>query len=312
MTQLSLVSELSRYGPQAPSEPSPPYADALAYCRHLARGHYENFAVASRLMPRALLPHFYAIYAYCRWADDLADEVSDKQQSRELLDWWESQLDDCFAGQCEHPVFVALARTIEEYSLPRQPLADLLDAFRQDQDVTRYATHAEVLDYCRRSANPVGRLILHLGRCHDDRRGVLADHVCTGLQLANFCQDVASDWQRGRVYLPADTLQAVGGDESMLAAGRCTPQLRRALEIEVDRAESYLRNGEPLIALMPAPLRTQVALFIGGGLSILRSIRRMDYNVWRRRPTVSKPRKLALLVSSWWQTRNLTTKDASP
>src|SRR5262249_5390131 len=157
-----------------------------------------------------LRPHFYAIYAFCRRADDLADETGDPQLSLSLLDDWQQQLDLCYAGQPQHPVFVALRETIEEFLIPPEPFVRLLTAFRQDQHVTRYATHADVLDYCRNSANPVGRLILYLGRCHDERRGALADSICTGLQLANFCQDVARDWAKGRIYLPCETLAAAG------------------------------------------------------------------------------------------------------
>jgi squalene synthase HpnC len=310
MSQLTVTAELARYGPHAAAARPPSYAEALDYCRRLARSHYENFAVVSPLLPRALRPHFYAIYAYCRWADDLADESARSGDKLWLLAWWEHELDRCYAGDVEHPVFVALRETIREYSIPRQPLADLLTAFRQDQAVRRYATAGDVLAYCRNSAQPVGRLILYLGRCHDARRGELSDSICTGLQLANFCQDVARDWDIGRVYLPQSTLDAAGYTEAMFARRECNEAFRRALGEEVDRAERYLRAGAPLVGLMPPALRLQVALFVGGGLEILAAIRRQDYDVWRTRPRVSRWTQLRLLARSWWHVRRLPYAEA--
>ena len=197
--------------------------------------------MASWLLPRHLLPHFYAIYAYCRWADDLADEIGQPGESLRLLDWWESQLDRCYAGQAEHPVFIALLPTIEEFSIPKEPFERLLTAFRQDQRVTRYATAEDVLAYCQNSANPVGRLVLYVGRCHDEERGELSDSICTGLQLTNFCQDVARDWARGRIYLPRATLDQAGYTDAMFARREFNEAFRRAMREEVDRAEHYLR-----------------------------------------------------------------------
>jgi squalene synthase HpnC len=303
MTQLSVTAELARYGPGAALHKQPSREEAAAYCRRLARTHYENFTVASWLLPKRLLPHFYAVYAYCRWADDLADDSPNIEENLRLLDWWEEQLAACYAGAPRHPVFVALRPTIEAFSIPEQPFADLLMAFRQDQRVARYATPEDVLAYCRNSANPVGRLILHLGRCHDDARAPLSDSICTGLQLANFCQDVASDWAIGRVYLPQSTLVHAGYSEEHFARREFNDAFRRAMREEVDRAERYLREGEPLAARMPRELRLQVALFVAGGLEIVRAIRRADYNVWRRRPRVSRLARLRLFAGSWWQSR---------
>jgi squalene synthase HpnC len=306
MTQPSVTADLARHGPHS-SEPSlPSRAEALSYCRRLARTHYENFSVASWLLPKHLRPHFYAIYAYCRWADDLADEASNASESARLLDWWEQQLDGCYAGKPRHPVFVALLPTIEEFSIPREPFVNLLIAFRQDQRVRRYATPADVLEYCRNSANPVGRLILYLGRCHDEPRARLSDAICTGLQRANFCQDVARDWALDRVYLSQSTLARAGYTDAMFADRRCNDAFRLAMREEVDRAEQSLRDGEPLIDLMPRPLRLQVALFAAGGREILQAIRRQDYDVWRRRPTVSRLTKLKLLTRTWWRARRAT------
>ena len=179
------------------------------------RRHYENFTVASRLLPRRLRQHVCNIYAYCRWADDLADEIGDPQRSLALLDWWETQLRDCYDGRAAHPVFIALSETIRKFDIPAEPFLDLLVAFRQDQRVTRYETIDQVLEYCRCSANPVGRLVLYLGRCHTPERARLSDSICTGLQLANFCQDVARDWDRGRIYLPQADCRRFGYDEAV-------------------------------------------------------------------------------------------------
>lgn len=289
--------------------------EARAYCRRIARSHYENFTVASWLLPRRLLPHFYSIYAYCRFADDLADELGGAEQSLAALDWWETELDRCYAGIPRHPVFVALRSTVDEFSIPREPFARLLTAFRQDQHVARYRTHEDVLGYCRSSADPVGRLILYLGRCHDARRGELSDSICTGLQLVNFCQDVARDWRRGRVYLPLETLEHAGCSEGDLERAAIkgdgpTDALRRALRVEVDRAESYLRGGQELVELVPRELGVEVSLFVAGGLSVAEAIRRQDYDVWRRRPTVSSAKKLRLLVGCWWNAPKFLRKEA--
>jgi squalene synthase HpnC len=301
MSQLWMAQELARLGPGARRAASPSREQAAEYCRRLTRARYENFTVASWLLPRRLRPHFYAIYAYCRWADDLADETAGAEESLALLDWWEDELARCYAGEAQHPVFVALRETIERFQIPREPFERLLAAFRQDQRVTRYATPEDVLGYCRNSANPVGRLVLYLGRCHDERRGALADAVCTGLQLANFCQDVARDWHKGRVYLPQATLDRAGYTDDMFARGEFNAPFREAMREEVDRAEKHLRAGEALVERLPRELRLDVALMAAGGLAVLRAIRDLDYNVWLKRPVISKAKQLSLLAGCWWR-----------
>jgi squalene synthase HpnC len=296
------VQELTRWGPQA-QYGALSRLQAQAYCAKLARTHYENFSVATLLLPRRLIRHFHNIYAYCRWADDLADDGPDAAENLRLLDWWQEELDACYARSPRHPVFVALLPTIEAFSIPPEPFERLLIAFRQDQRENRYATPDDVLEYCRNSANPVGRLVLYLGRCHDERRGQLSDSICTGLQLANFCQDVARDWAIGRVYLPRTTLDASGYTEAMFARGETNDSFRRVMRVEVERAERHLREGEPLVALVPKELRLEVALFVSGGLSILRAVRDLEYDVWRKRPVVSRPRKLNVLLRAWWRAR---------
>jgi squalene synthase HpnC len=303
MPTATFAAEFAAYGPDRVAGQTCSIAEARAYCRRLAHTHYENFAVASWLLPRDLRPHFHAVYAYCRWADDLADEMGDRQQSLEMLDWWEEQVHDCYAGRVRHPVFVALQETIAEFSIPRQPLLDLLVAFRQDQHQTRYEDFPQLLQYCRYSANPVGRLVLYLGRVHDDERGRLADHVCTGLQLANFWQDVARDWDRGRIYLPQTTCRQFGYDEAMFGRREANAAFRSALELEVVRAEMFLRAGLPLVDLMPGKLRGDVWLFIQGGLKILAHVRRQAFDVWSHRPEVSKAEQFGLLLGCLLRSR---------
>ena len=293
--------DLELYGPQAQPSQQPTLRQSRRYCRRLAKRHYENFTVASRLLPRSLRQHLCNIYAYCRWADDLADETADPKQSLALLNWWEWNLRQCYRGETRHPVFVALAQTIHKFEIPVDPFVDLLVAFRQDQRVTRYETFDQVLNYCRYSANPVGHLVLYLGQCHTPERVRLADAICTGLQLANFWQDVARDWDRGRVYLPQVDCARFGYDESMFAARECNQAFRRLMAAHVEQAEGWLRRGGPLLGLLPRELRLPVALFLYGGLKLLEAMRRQDYDVWTRRPVVSKIDKLRILAVCWWR-----------
>src|SRR5438128_3566264 len=185
--------ELARLGPQGVRRDWS-LTEARAYCGRLARNHYENFSVASVLLPRRLLGHFHAIYAYCRWADDLGDETGGGPEALALLGWWRDELLRCYDRRPTHPVMIALRPTIDRFRIPPEPFLDLLRAFEQDQKVKRYETLEQLLDYCRCSANPVGRLVLYVCRAHDAERVALSDAICTGLQLANFWQDVARDF----------------------------------------------------------------------------------------------------------------------
>jgi squalene synthase HpnC len=247
-------------------------------------------------LPRRLLRHFHHVYAYCRWADDLADEAGGGEAARQLLRWWRDELLQCFDGKPQHPVMVALHETIREFDIPRKPFLDLLIAFEQDQVVKEYETYEQLLSYCRHSANPVGRLVLYLGRCHDEQRGELADAICTGLQLANFWQDVRRDHDIGRVYLPREDRRRFGYTDDDLAACRCTPAFVELMRFEVDRTRELFRRGQPLIQLVPAELKVDVEMFIRGGLAILDRIERQRYDVWRKRPKLSKWSQAALLA----------------
>ncbi|MBL9124251.1 MAG: squalene/phytoene synthase family protein, partial [Planctomycetaceae bacterium] len=189
---------------------------------------------------------------------------------------------------------------IREYEIPREPFRQLLVAFRQDQHVTRYETEGDLFDYCRSSANPVGRLVLYLGRCCDAENAALADHICTALQIANFCQDVRRDWERGRIYLPRETRERCGCREQQLAAGVFDDAWRAVVAYHAAGAEVLFAAGEPLVARLPRELQLDVWLFIAGGRAILRKIREAGYDVWSRRPVVGKRAQLGLLARGGW------------
>jgi squalene synthase HpnC len=296
----AFTAELARFGPQR-SYATPSRADAQVYCSRLARTHYENFTVASTLLPRHLIRHFHAVYAYCRWADDLADEVGGGAHALSLLRWWREELLDCYDGRPHHPVFVALQDTIRRFDVPPQPFLDLLAAFEQDQVVKHYETFGQLLDYCRCSANPVGRLVLYLCEAFDEENAALSDHVCTALQLANFWQDVERDFTIGRIYLPHEDRLHFGYGDDDLAARRFTPAFAELLRFEVDRTRDLFYRGQPLIEQMPEPIRADTELFVQGGLAILRKIEQQGYNVWARRPALAKWEKGVLVAGALWR-----------
>jgi squalene synthase HpnC len=275
---------------------APTLEEARRYCRQLAESHYENFHVASWFLPKALRPHFHALYAYCRIADDLGDEVGDPAQSLALLDLWGRELDACYAGRVRHPVFVALQETIRACSIPQEPFDDLLTAFRQDQTVTRYSSIEDVLAYCRYSANPVGRLVLYASGEADEERFRLSDATCSALQLANFWQDVGRDYAKGRIYLPQEDLRRWGVSEQTIAAGVATPEFRALLRHEVEVTRQLFADGLPLIGRVGRDLALDLDLFSRGGLEILRSIERQGYDVLGARPRLTRGAKLKLLL----------------
>ncbi|MBI3406765.1 MAG: squalene synthase HpnC [Planctomycetes bacterium] len=291
------LKDLDRFGPDATPRPVGLRA-AREYCGSLTRRHYENFSVASLLLPRRLVPHFHAVYAYCRWADDLGDETGGGARALELLAWWREELLRCYGDEPRHPVMVALRPTIERFQIPREPFLDLLTAFEQDQHVKRYETYAQLLDYCRYSANPVGRLVLYLCESFDENRGRLSDAICTALQLANFWQDVRRDFEIGRVYLPAEDRRQFGYSDADLEARRFTPAFRELMRFEVERARALFQQGMPLVAMMPPELRPDIELFARGGLAILDGITALDYNVMQERPVLSKWAKAGLLAGA--------------
>ena len=295
---MSFLDDLRRYGPDANRlTRSVDRAAAWAYCDHLARSHYENFSVVTWLTPRPLRPAFRSIYAFCRWSDDLGDEVGDPARSTVLLAWWRGELQAMFAGEPPtHPVMIALGETVREFAIPIAPFEALITAFEQDQVVTEYATIDQLLDYCARSANPVGHLVLYLGRVYNAETARLADLTSTGLQLANFWQDVKRDQAIGRVYLPRADRARFGYTDDDLQAGRATPEFTALMTHEVALARAMLQDGRALLPLLPRNLAVDVDLFGRGGLAILGRIEAQGYDVWRQRPEVSKAAKFALLA----------------
>ena len=277
-------------------EKTPSLAEALEYCRTLAESHYENFHVATWFLPQRLRTHFHSIYAYCRISDDLGDEVGDAGQSLALLDFWQRELDACYRGETRHPVFVALAETIRQCEIPKEPFANLLKAFRQDQTVMRYATMQDVYGYCVNSANPVGQLVLYACGYRDAERFALSDFTCTALQLANFWQDVSVDYLKNRIYLPLEDMRRFGVTEEQIRERRCTDEFRALMKFEVENAQKLFEMGLPLTGKLDAELAVDIDLFSRGGQEILRAIARRNYDVLSARPSISKPRKLALLM----------------
>ena len=282
-------------------EAAPTVEEAQAWCRHLAETHYENFHVASWFLPKAFRPHFYSIYAYCRVSDDLGDEVGDPEVAMALLEAWGEELDACYAGSARHPVFVALAETIKACSIPKEPFADLLTAFRQDQTVTRYATMEDVLGYCKYSANPVGRLVLYAtGEAEIDREEKfrLSDKTCTALQLANFWQDVTVDQLKDRVYLPLDLLAKHNYSVDELFAHQFDERFRGIMREAVDRARGLFLTGLPLAGKVNRRLAVDLELFSRGGMKVLDKIEQQNYDVLSRRPKISKVERAGLLIGT--------------
>jgi squalene synthase HpnC len=292
--------ELQRFGP-ASAHRSPSLPGARRYCGSLARSHYENFTVASLLLPRRLRRHFHAVYAYCRWADDLADEIERGDEALRLLAWWRSQLLECYDGRPHHPVMIALQETIRRFDIPPTPFLDLLCAFEQDQRVKQYATFSDLLAYCRNSANPVGHLVLYLCRSFDATNAALSDNICTGLQLANFWQDVSRDLDIGRVYLPQEDRQRFDYTEADVHARRFTPSFAALMRFEVERTRAQFEQGRPLLRRIPPDVRLDIDLFLQGGLAILDKIVECGYDVWKARPALNKRQKAALVAGACWR-----------
>ncbi len=312
----SVAEQLATYGPRALADAAAPpmgVQEARAWCRRLATGHYENFSVLSSLVPERLRDDFAAVYAFCRWADDLGDEAGTPAERTELLAWWRGELQACFAGAPRHPVFVALAPTIRAHALPITPFDDLIRAFEQDQVKTRYATWDELVDYCTRSADPVGRLVLGLFGLATPERCALSDRTCTALQIVNHLQDVRRDLlERDRIYLPAEATagipdfelrlrrtaeQGFGCDHAFLA------EYRAALKPLVHRTWDLFDEGAALLPTLTPESRPVVRLFADGGQAVLRRIEEWNYETCVHRPRLGKATKLALVLRAWWGAR---------
>jgi squalene synthase HpnC len=283
--------DITRHAPK----PGCSLEEARKYTKWLATHHYENFNVVSWLLPKALHQHFYNVYAYCRWADDLGDEVPDAARALELLAWWEHELDACYEGKPSHPVFVALSETVVAKDIPKQPFADLLKAFRQDQTVKRYPNWDAVLHYCEYSANPVGRLVLYLCDYRDAERQRLSDATCTALQLANFWQDVSRDLDIGRIYIPLDAAAAHGLSEGDIVERRFDERYVRLMKDLIAKTRTLFAEGRPLAKMVNGRLSVDLEMFTRGGLAVLDAIEAMGYDTLNRRPSVSKLKQAVLL-----------------
>jgi len=279
--------------------PAPDLQAAQAFTRELAHSHYENFSVVTILVPRSLRQDFCNVYAFCRVADDLGDELADRDLSFRSLAQFADQTRACYAGESVSNVFVALAQTIARHDIPIKPFLDLIDAFEQDQRIARYETFDQLMDYCRRSADPVGRLVLYMCGYRDAERQRLSDKTCTALQLANFWQDVRRDIDdRDRIYLPRETMTRFAVTEEQIRAHRCDDNYRQALHFEVDRTAKLFDEGEALLPLLRSDVRGQIGLFAKGGRAVLDAIRRQDYDTLTARPALSNWQKGRLLLAA--------------
>ncbi|MGD0013398.1 MAG: squalene synthase HpnC [Bryobacteraceae bacterium] len=272
--------------------------EARQYTRWLATHHYENFHVVTFLLPRRLRQDFCNVYAFCRWADDLGDEIGDAGESLRLLEWWRAELEAMYEGRAKHPIYVALRETTERHGLPKELFADLIRAFIQDQMVSRYRTWDEVFGYCRCSANPVGRLVLYLCGYRDAGRQRLSDATCSALQLANFWQDVAVDLEKGRVYIPLEVMERHAYTVEDLEARRENDAFRAVMRELVAVARRLFEEGLPLARQVDRRLAADIELFSRGGMRILRKIEGQGCNVLRRRPRITRAERAWLLLGA--------------
>jgi squalene synthase HpnC len=272
--------------------------ESVAYTKWLATHHYENFHVVSFLLPKALHQDFYNVYSFCRWADDLGDEIGDTKESLRLLSWWREELRAMYEGRATHPVFVALETTAALHQLPEVLFDDLIKAFEQDQTVTRYRNFDELFEYCRYSANPVGRLVLALCGYQDEERQALSDATCTALQLANHWQDVIVDLKKDRVYLPLDVLERHGYPLEALLERRFDARFAAAMKDAVEVTRGLFLKGLPLVDQVDKRLAIDLDLFSRGGMKVLEKIERLNYDVLSARPAISKVERAGLLLGA--------------
>jgi squalene synthase HpnC len=307
----TIAAQLERNGPERCERMAP--EEARAWCRRLALGHYENFSVLSALVPARLRDDFAAVYAFCRWSDDLGDEVGDRARALELLAWWRGELAACFEGAPRHPVFVALRPTVERHALDMAPFAALIGAFEQDQTKDRYATWGELLDYCSRSADPVGRIVLALFGQATPERVALSDRTCTALQITNHLQDVRRDLlERDRIYLPAECTAGIRDFELRLRESaerehacdrEFLAEYRAAVRPLAERVWTLFEEGEHLLPLLAAEALPVVRLFGEGGQHVLRQIHHWNYETCIHRPRLGRLTKAWLVARAWMAAR---------
>ena len=280
------------------TDPHAEYSAEQGYasCEKLAKSHYENFPVGSWLLPASRRKHIYAVYAFCRFVDDLGDEYEGDRMR--ALDGWEEEVRRCYHGTPRHPYMVALQETIASYDIPIDPFLKLIHANRMDQANTRYPTFEDLEHYCRHSADPVGRLVLYVCGYRDPERQQLSDYTCTALQLANFWQDVARDYEMGRIYIPLEDMSRHGYSEDELAQGSVNDRFRSLMAFEVSRARELFHQGLKLVNTLDGKLQLDIALFSLGGMKVLDAIERQGYDVLTRRPSVSRVDKLRLMLTA--------------
>jgi squalene synthase HpnC len=257
--------------------------------------HYENFFVLGPLTPVRLIPHLSALYAFCRYSDDLADEIGDRDEAAGRLSEWEEELRRSLAGEAMHPITRALAKSVAQFRLPAEPLFDLLSAFRQDLSVTQFPTFEYLRNYTRRSADPVGRLVLRLYGYDQPELDALSDSICTGLQLANFCQDIGDDSRRGRIYIPLDECVQFDVDPDEILSLNPSVKLEKLLRFQIVRAYKFLQAGASLPEKVDGNLRISVRLFLAGGMRLLANVQKDPLAVLRRRVRLNPWQKLATL-----------------
>jgi hydroxysqualene synthase len=288
---------------------TPSIEQAFAACQQITRDHYENFPVASLLLPARQRPFVAAVYAFARTADDFADEGSLPPAERlARLDDWQHALERAYKGEADHPIFIALAETAARTGIPQKLFTDLLTAFRMDVQKKRYRNFQEILEYCRFSANPVGRIVLHLFNEVSPEKLHWSDQICTGLQLANFWQDVRVDMEKDRIYLPLEDLSHFEYTEDDLRAGRDDRRFRDLIEFQVRRARGFLVGGRPLVSAVGFRLRLELALTVRGGLAILDAVERSREGVVRVRPHLTTMNKLLLLGGALFDTARWTAQ----
>jgi squalene synthase HpnC len=271
-------------------------AAAFGECERIARTHYENFTLGSRLLPRHLRRHIAAIYAFARTADDLADEEPDPVRALAGLDAWERELEACYAGTPHHPIFIALADTVRTFTIPIEPFRRLLTAFRMDVHFTGFATFDDLRHYCEHSANPVGHLVLYLFGHRDAERQARADDICTALQLTNFWQDLAVDLRKGRIYLPREDMERFGYAPEELGRQAVTPAFRALMAFECTRTRDLFDRGLVLAGMLDRNRGREIRLFAGGGLAILERLEAVGYDAFSARPTLSRWAKMGLVA----------------
>jgi squalene synthase HpnC len=279
--------------------------DSYKYCEKIAKEHYENFPIASFFIPKEKRKYIYSIYAYARAADDFADEkgIGDKEPRLKLLDEWNCKLINASNGKADEPVFIAIKQTMKDCDIPIEPLENLLKAFKQDVIKKRYNDFDEVLQYCVNSANPVGRLVLMVFGIHDEKYFALSDKICTALQLTNFWQDVEIDMRKDRIYIPQEEMKSYGYSDKELFDKVYNDNFVKLMKFQVERTEGLFQDGKALIKLISGnPLTHKLArelkLIWLGGMEILKSIKKADYNVFKFRPEITFRDKLKLFYKS--------------